>query len=102
MTKTTSVTTDHTEALESFVQSGPSASVALVRALAAVVCADGVVSLPEISAVTDAATQLDESNLGVYTALRSIELRPPMDASLRLLSTQSGNLDAAQRSRLLQ
>ena len=102
MTKTTSVTTDHTEALEQFVQSGPSASVALVRALAAVVCADGVVSLPEISAASEAATQLDESNLGVYTALRSIELRPPVDASLRLLSTQSGNLDAAQRSRLLQ
>lgn len=102
MTTTTSVTTDHTEALEKFVQSGPSVSVALVRALAAAVCADGVVSLPEISAVTDAATQLDESNLCAYTALRSIELRPSLDASLRLLSAQSGSLDAAQRSRLLQ
>jgi hypothetical protein len=102
MSSTTSITTEDRQTLEQFVQSGPSVSVALVRALAAVVCADGVVSLPEISAMTEAAAQLDESNLCVYTALRSIELRPTVDASLRLLSAQSGGLDAAQRNRLLQ
>jgi hypothetical protein len=101
MITTTPDTPDRSDALEQFVQSGPSASVALVRALAAVVCSDGVVSLPELSALTDAATQLEASNLCVYTALRSIELRPGLDASLRVLNAQSSSLDAAQRSRLL-
>jgi hypothetical protein len=101
MITTTPDTPDRSDALEQFVQSGSSASVALVRALAAVVCSDGVVSLPELSALTDAATQLEASNLCVYTALRSIELRPGLDASLRVLNTQSSSLDAAQRSRLL-
>jgi hypothetical protein len=76
MITTTPDTPDRFDALEQFVHSGSSASVALVRALAAVVREDGVVRLPELSALTDAATQLEASNLCVYTALRSIEQRP--------------------------
>jgi hypothetical protein len=95
------ITVDQGDGLEQFVQTGPSAPVALVRALAAVVCEDGVLSLPEVSALAELATRLDESNLSAYTALRCIELRPSLDSSLRQLADEAASLDAAQRSRLL-
>jgi hypothetical protein len=89
------------DGLEQFVQTGPSAPVALVRALAAVVCEDGMLSLPEVSALAELAKRLDESNLSAYTALRCIELRPSLDSSLRHLAAETASLDPAQRSRLL-
>lgn len=95
------IAVDQGDSLEQFVRHGPSASVALVRALAAIVCDDGSLSLPEVSALTELATRMDESNLSAYTALRCIELRPSLDNSLRQLEVEAKNLDAAQRSRLL-